>query len=126
VPDANTLTVSANFTAVIGADVNYRLINLNTEQPQFVPITNYRLDAPSMPLTIWFGDTYAGYEGHFFLLEYEYEFTALTTETMTTDCPKEYVIEAAKAYLYLMKLALSPAAGPVQWPLSSMPYATGG
>jgi hypothetical protein len=115
VDSTDTITVSSAFTSTITDGTKYRIYNPNTENPSVIPLSSWRTDAPNFPTTLWLDSQPSEYAGHILRLEYTYEYDVLTTEAGTTTCPREYVVLAALARLYLMKLAYAPAVEQRTW-----------
>jgi hypothetical protein len=115
ITDASTLVVSAAFSEVGASGDKYRLLDDNSEVPEYELLQAWRVDKPDNPTELWIGSHPTGYEGHRLEIHYEYEHPALATETAATSCPQEFVLLATMAKLYQMQVANAPATEVANW-----------
>lgn len=110
-----TYTVSSNFTSTLDTTSKYRLVDPNDNDRDFSPIIGWHTDKPHYPMVIRLGAHPYALEGYVLRIRYESLYSALTTETGSTNCPQEFIELMAMALLYQTLLAASPATEERTW-----------
>lgn len=111
---SSELTTAA-FSAAPASGASYRLIDTTDVFPAQYLMQNWVVDKYDIPTQVWFGDHPSGFEGHIIKYIYEYEHPSVSAEATSITCPEEFVIAAALAYLYMLKMASAPAVEIPTW-----------
>lgn len=91
VDSTTQITVSSAFSSTLDTTSKYRLVDADANERGFRTQISWYLDKKENPTTLRFTGHPYSLEGYVFLVRYEAQFSALSTDAATTNCPLEFV-----------------------------------